>query len=429
MIAQLLIFLLFTAIGAWLITKIKFFKASLLKPTTLVSLYFIKVGVGIAYAWAMLQQQTSSGLPTDTLKYFEYSIADTDLLFNNPKLFFSDLFVNQYGKDGFNTIWASTGSFWADFKNWIFIKALALLNVITNKNYLANLAIVNFICFYGWMALYKIATNVLNLNKTISLLIVFAIPSTLFWHSGLHKDAFIFNSVALAIYAIFNFWQTKAVKYFLLFGLHLLVLFLFRMYTLIFLLVGISVAYGVIKKQLRLSYALLGFGLFSLATIALASYLPDSLNVIKIFQLKQSEFLKIKAASDINPIEISNLPLAFILQTPLAFVNCWFPTSFINYKNLSSLFTSLESFIIYLCFVLTSINTLILRRKKPTVINKTQLGFIGLVIGFTLITSIVVGFINVNVGSIIRYKSLLYPYILMATYFTLNQFTFNKLKA
>jgi hypothetical protein len=413
------IVLLYSIVCGYAICNIPFFKKSNIPKPYLVSLFYIKIMAGIAYALLMKYQEQKSGLPTDTWKYFYYSIDDTNLLLSNPKKFFTDLFVNQYGNNGYHTFWASDGSFWADFRNWIYIKIIAIINVITNKNYVANLVVVNFLCFWGWVALYKILHSYLRLTMWASIILTFFIPSTLFWNSALHKDAFLFNSICLSIYLVFKSIDTRNIKPLLYLIFHITVIICFRFYSLIYLFTGLTAIYIMVYTKLSVK-KMLGIGLvLFFVVIAISPLLPPGFSMPQIFLDKQSEFKKIEAASDFTPIAIETEPFAFIQQVPVALYNSICQPGINSIKQVSYVLPAIESLITLISFVLLIMG--IFTKKISNRLQPFEKYFIVFTLFYCFINFIALGFININVGSIVRYKSILLPFVFSATYSILHK--------
>lgn len=406
-----------------IIISIPFFKKSGISNQILISLFFIKIIVGIIYGLLMWWQQEKSGLPTDTWKYFEYSIDDTNLLIQDPKKFFNDLFVNQYGDNGFSTFWASSGSFWADFKNWVYIKIIAILNIITNKNYVANVVLINFLSFAGWVALFKLMHQHLQISKWLSIALVFFIPSTLFWNSGLHKDAFLCNSIFFSIYLFFKLLHkiNKKTVFFLL--IHVVIIFCFRFYSLVYLFTGFVTVYCIYQFKTSLRFLFVGFIAMFMGLILCSSFLSPSFSIPHIFLDKQQEFQKITSTSDFNIEPVSIQPLEFISQLPIALYHSMVMPTIKQVNKATYVFPAIESICCILSFTVLAMSMFIKRLKKHQTI--TQQYFIVFTFYFSVISFITLGFINVNLGSIIRYRSILFPCIFCSFFIISKQF-YNK---
>src|SRR5207253_1683986 len=104
-------------------------------------------------------------------------------------------FTNGYEQTG--NLFLHSNSYWNDLKSNVIIKFLALCNVVTFKNYFADIVLFNFMFFFGPVALYRLVKQLFPINKQLLIVSVFLIPSFLFWCSGIHKDGIIFTCIAL----------------------------------------------------------------------------------------------------------------------------------------------------------------------------------------------------------------------------------------
>ena len=409
---QIAIILFYAILCSWALIALPFFKKAKINKPLLISIFYVKILVGIAYAVLMYKQQVNSGLPTDTFKYFNYSLTETNTLLTNPKQFVNTLFINQYGSNGYTTIWASTGSFWADFKNWFFVKILAVVNVATFNNYIANLIIINFLCFFGWVGLYKLLTQLLHIKSWLALLIVFAIPSTLFWNSGLHKDAFIYNSIGCLLWYIYKPSTTNIYKKYGVILFHIFIIFCFRYYTLLFVLVGLAGLLAYKKLQLKMLTILSIYFSLILILIIAAPYLPQSLSITQIFAQKQAEFLKVPASSDFAFTPIPTQAIPFITKIPKALGNVFATPNLYQLKGFSSCIAAVEIYSILLLMLYSII--VFFKNKMHNFLNPTQKEFILFCVLFVFTAAFTLGFINVNIGSIARYRSILLPFVTTA---------------
>jgi hypothetical protein len=190
------LFLVYYSACLYIIAKDTFIKKSNISTTILLLLFSLKIIAGFFYAFyfALPSQINNS----DTWQYFNESIIETDKLLHQPKLFFSELWYNQYANN--SGLFTGIHSYWSDLKATVFTKVLAILNVISFKSYYINLIFFNLFVFYGCIALYKLVVEYFTTKTWILIIAIFLLPSFLFWNSGLHKDGIIFSCIALVLY-------------------------------------------------------------------------------------------------------------------------------------------------------------------------------------------------------------------------------------
>ncbi len=191
-----IVFILYLLLFCLLIPAISFFKNSGLGKGWLTGLFIIKVCAGLAYAWFYSLPAYKPG--SDTWRFFDLSISETDLLLHHPWNFIKELFYYGYEKSG--NLFEGENSYWNDLKDNMMIKLMALVNVFTFKNYYANIIFFNFLFFFGPVAFFRIMNRSYQGKKILLIAFVFLIPSFLFWCSGIHKDGLIFSAIALIMY-------------------------------------------------------------------------------------------------------------------------------------------------------------------------------------------------------------------------------------
>src|SRR5688572_14061896 len=105
----------------------------------------IKILLGALYGYIYLHYYNGD----DTWRHHAYSIRETELLLSDPLQFF----INEYTPahalaDG--TGWKQVVQLYlADLQYALFIKSFAILNLITQGNYYANMAVFNVVVFFG----------------------------------------------------------------------------------------------------------------------------------------------------------------------------------------------------------------------------------------------------------------------------------------
>ncbi len=186
----------------------------------------IKISAGIFYGWFYSLSAYKPG--SDTWRYFDLSKPETDWLLKDPVGFIKDLFHYSYQQSG--NIFSGENSYWNDLKSNTIIKLMAVFNVFTSKNYYANIIFFNFLFFFGPVAFFRVMNKLYPQKKLLLILVIFFMPSFLFWCSGSHKDGLIFSAISLSIY----FFQAQLMqkkfnlKYSLLIVICFLTLFVLR---------------------------------------------------------------------------------------------------------------------------------------------------------------------------------------------------------
>lgn len=380
----------------FLIYKLNFFKKLEIPFYLLISLFIIKILAGFIYAKFYLQPQYA--VLADTWRYYSLSVDEMYKLINNPSLFFSEIFNSSFAK---NNIFISTDSYWNDLKTILPIKTFALLNLVTNKNYYINMMILNFISLFGMFNLLKIFSHYYPAKKSLQLMGIFMVPSFLFWNSGLHKDVIIFTVLSYSIFFFFKILVQFKKKYLSYLLLSLIILFILKNY-LVFILILSFIAWLLFEKlQFKkiVIIAIIGVGFFSLFFIS--TQLKPKYNIAHYISLKQQEFKTINGNS---VIELPNIEPTFsglIKYFPFAINVSFFQP---NYSSSNSLFVITSStelllllFLVFYCFA-----------KRTKQLNS----FAFFILFFCVIVLLISGYTVTFFGSIIRYRSIIWPLII-----------------
>ena len=160
---EYLLFVGYLVLFAWLVTKTRFFTASGLSKPQLVIIFLLKVIVGIFYGWIGLYYGGLAKM-SDTWFYHHNGIIEYQLLGNDPKEYFTNLFHNPY-ETGIQNFFGSTDSYWNDLKANFFIKVLSIFDIFSFGHYYINVIFYSFISLFGPMAIYRVMTDIFPEEK------------------------------------------------------------------------------------------------------------------------------------------------------------------------------------------------------------------------------------------------------------------------
>jgi hypothetical protein len=401
-VQTLIVFTIYVIFFNWLITRIAFIKNSGLSSTSLIILFSLKIIAGLIYAWFYLQP--AYYYTSDTWHYFELSKTETNWLLNDPVGFFKDIFTYGYQSSG--NLFSGTNSYWNDLKSTVIVKLLAICNVLTFKNYFADLVWFNLIFFAGCVMFYAFLQRLFTLKKILLISCVFLIPSFLFWCSGIHKDGLIFFSLALIVSHFYRLLKNKKINLSSLLTLLFAFLLLFALrssmvvISLPALLVWFLIYYypGKTKRIIIVTYSL-GILLFFLsAKIAPAINLPQY--VIE----KQKEFKSLSGGSQILVPLLENNALSFLEFLPTAIDIAFFRPHITEVKNFAYFPSALEIFALWSFMIIALLKAL---RKK---ITDAQRAFIFFCFCFSISFLLLAGYTITFSGAIVRYRAVVLPF-------------------
>ncbi len=395
------LFIIYLITFCYLLTKIKFVKNSGLYIPLIILLFLIKVFAGLFMGWASfkLYPQGSDYVLLSNEGWKEFIFLKSD-----PLGFIKDLFQSPYGHYG--GFFSSSDSYWNNLRNNLLIKAVAVFNILSNGNFYINSLFFNFFGFFGHVALYRIFINIYPGKKTLVLIGAFLIPSTLYFSSALQKDNVIFLMLALFSYALF--FNSIEFKYrrLLLLILAAFIIFFIRNYVL-FALIPASFAF-ILSRKTKWAYTITYTALF-LLLISL-SFIP-SLNPLQIIANKQHAFFNLGFAN--SKIVLGYLEpsvKSFFLNFPQVFVNILLNPMPWNFSSAPGIALGIEWIFFLGLFIYFLFN------REPTQKNS----FLNYSILFAITIFLLVGYIVPNLGSIIRYRSIYLPYLLIPLICSIN---------
>lgn len=326
------------------------------------------------------------------------------MLINDPVQFVKEFFQSNYGNYG--NFLGSSQSYWNDLGEKFLFKLLAFTNIITQGNYYLNAIFVNTVAFLGSVLLYKVFLAVYK-SRFIALFCSFLIPSTLIFSSGIHKDAEIFFLVCVFVYCLYfglNDKMTFKRMFFLM--LSMLLMILIKDYVGLTMLFSCLVLITTTKLKIKPVKSFIGFSIISVLLLITTFYIPPKYNPVKKLSEKQEKMLSIGAAK--TQIEIGILKpntQSLIQNIPHALKNTvLLPTAFKNANNVILVF-AIENIL----FLLLFFAALYKPEKKIT-----KLPFFYFSITAIFILFLIVGLTTPNLGTIVRYRSIVLPFLTAA---------------
>ena len=413
-----LLFAAYLILFAWLITKVKFFTNSGLTTSQLIIIFLLKVMAGIFYGWIGVYYGQMAQM-VDTWAYHYESIKENHLLKTDPGEFFSSLLRNTY-EGGYTNFLISKNSWWNDLKANFFIKIMALFNLFSFGHYYINLIFYSFLTLFGPVAIYRVMQNVFPTRRIAVLLATFLIPSFIYWTSGLHKDGFIFLGFALIAYHLYFGFKEKKFSFYrvtaIFFGFILvLILRNFLILTLIPAIIAWVLAAKLRYKPIAVYsvvYLVTGFIFFT------AKYVHPKFDLPEAVVIKQKEFLSLGGGSAVAVNELKPTFTSFLQNAPQAFALSTIRPYPSDVHHLLSLAAAMEINILLLLFVV-----FLFWRKNGVSLNP----FLLFCLFFSFSILMMIGY-SVNVlGAIVRYRSIVFPFLIVPMIATIDWTKINKL--
>jgi hypothetical protein len=352
---------------------------------------------------------------SDTFRYFDDSYFLHQLLLENPKEYFLVMIgVRSEVRESIPLLEAMTNWFPALRSpmyndNRTVIRINAIMHWFSFGSYYVHMCLFAFMGFVGQIFIFKAFQKYFDGKEFLLGLVVFLIPSLVFWTSGILKEGPLFLALGLLLYLMEkvarNGFSKKEVAL-----VALLFLFLFHMKFYVgLMLVPVFSLYLVFNKWTKTERWKLVFynysSYFVLATIW--HFIRFKWSLFTVFKWKKKDFQGLAESMDARSlIETYNLEdnaLSFIVNIPQGLFNALFRPFVWEAYSLLILMNAIENLMLLgfmgVCFYF---------RKK---VRFSDMSLCFLVYALSLL--VVVGMVTPIMGSLVRYKIPALPFLLM----------------
>lgn len=397
MFLSVLLFIFYTAVFLFFLYRLSLKKTFALSFKAASLAFLAKIAAGCAYGYFFLHYYGGD----DTWKYHAEGLKELSLLKTNPIHFLtSGIFPEGYNGNQLQAIFDSTHSFVKDLELTLLFKLLAVFDFFSWGNYYVNVVFYNMIVFSGSYVLYKMFCIKYPEKKLLWLLVVFYLPATLFWTSGIRKDGLCFAIICGLLYQLFILFEKEvSVKRITLAVLLFVLLFLIRNY-LALPFIPIVIAYSFYNKKKKNATAIfcsvlvIGAILFFSTTVISTHYnLP-----LKMAE-RQQAFLELKGGSYLPIDTLQGSFSSYMKILPTALNHVFIRPYMREAGNLLYLFSFLNSIL----FFVIMMRVFIKPEKNCVKIFNTP--FILSLLTIALLNYIIIGYTVPFLGAIVRYKA------------------------
>jgi hypothetical protein len=398
-----LLFIFYSVLFCWLITRIKFFRKSGLSDQTLIFLFIIRIFSLLVGCYFNLYVLPVS----DSLTFHHMGIEEFNLLFKNPHEYFINIFNNPY-VHGYSRLLEDSNSFWNNLRTNLIAKMLSVIDFFSFKNFWINTLFFNFFVFFGSVALYKVFISIFPKGVFQLIFCIFLLPSALFFSAMIHRDGLILLSLSMIVYHLFFLMRSHQIstKGILIITFFLLLIFLLRNFVFLALIPAIIawILASKFPKKAFLSFAIV----YALTTIlfftsGLVSVKTDLPNYVA---QRQESFIKIGKAgsSTLNVEKLKPTLKGFVVNAPQAFNLALMRPYLSKIGNLQFSPFALEIFLMEILFFL-----LVFFHKRDQLINPV----VYFSLFFSLTMLMMAGFTVPIMGAIVRYRSIYFIFLLI----------------
>ena len=397
---HILLFIFYTVLFSYCITRIPFIKKTGLSRKLLIIFFLLKIIGGCLYGYIHAR---SSDYPErfDTWKFHYQSIEQTELLKTDPAAFFSELFRNPY-PGGVQKIFQIVNSYWNDLKFIFMVKLLAILNLFSFKNYYVNVVLLSFITFFGPVAIYRVFTAVVNKNHLLVAAGCFLIPSMIFWAGGIHKEGLLILSLGLFCFHFRKLIHGEKIWRGLIICFSCTVLIFILRNNVLFGLIPSACAWALAERRPQKT-GLIFASVFTLFMIAFftSKYFVPRIDLPYSVRLRQLEFISLGGNTAVRVDSLEPNLKGFIHNLPSS-VNISFLKPYPGEGGMNYIPFTLESVLLVALILL-----MVVSYDKSV----RQIPFLSFSIAISVVMFLVIGYTVPNIGAVVRYKSVVYPFL------------------
>ena len=405
--------LIYLAFFLWLIGKLNYFKIAGFSALSLQFAFLLKAFCGLVI-YLIYTYYYPVRMEADTFKYFDDSMYLYNALWEHPldylKMLFginceNDYFLKHYYSDMYNWYRSYDNGLLND--NRLVIRLNAFVRLFSFGNYYVHSLFFNFLTFIGSYSLARLFL-VFSESKWKTYLVVFLIPSFVFWSAGILKESiliFALGSFTWNVYKLISGSHKISTYLWILFLIP--ILFVMKFYVFVALIPAILAWWISQKTKRTISIHLVTIVACLLVALGIGTIFP-TYNFLVIMAAKQGDFINLanflKVNSSIYMDYLEPNLWSFIKASPKAFINTltrpW-PTELKGILFYPPLFENL--FIIFILFIGW------FYRKK---VNPQQWKFIVFCLTFSILLFVIIGLTTPIIGAIVRYKIPAIPFLI-----------------
>ncbi|MBK8846706.1 MAG: hypothetical protein IPO27_09275 [Bacteroidetes bacterium] len=291
--------------------------------------------------------------------------------------------------------------------NHVMIIMNAGLILVSAGDYLIQMMFFTFLSFVGLMALFKVFSKYSQTPPGVLFVLLFLLPSILFWTSGILKEALTIFGLGLMIFH-FSKFISNAATYLDLIGIIAVMLMLaFLKFYVVLIVLPCLLILSIVRKLIKrhsvsIAWWFAGVSLFYLLMFLFSHYV-GSINVLTALIEKRKAFIvlaqQMNAGSYFSTPDFSNYS-QLIVALPRAFINTLL-RPFSDWSNPFIVISAIENAVVLLLTLVAMYN-----RKKQTDLNLLCVSVV--VAGFSLL-----GLIVPVEGALVRYKSIFLPFLMI----------------
>jgi len=394
-------YLLFGTILLHIIIRRKIFPFTIYHTSAIV---LFKILLGCLYGWVFLHFYNGD----DTWNYFNESREETNLLMHHPIRFLQPFWPSYYLQITGYHGWDALVLYIKDFERLFFIKGLAILNLLSGKNYYIDLLLFEFLIIAGPLLLFKLLAREFPQRIGMYFLLVFFIPSVVFWCSGIRAEGLLLFFMALMMYNGQAYTRKPGIRRAIGVLSGFLGLFLIR-YQFLAVFLPAFLAYLIsIKKDETTPRYFNRVYLAALVIFGISLFLPPAYQFSRPLQHTQYKFFLLNGNTRYKLDTLKPGPVSFLKILPQAVTNSILRPYPWEGKNLLQSISSVE-----VLFVLAGLLFFIVSPDRKKQVSHPVYW---LFLFYSLTQLVSIGYTVPFPGAIVRYRSIAFLLLILFLY-------------
>lgn len=408
--------------------KWAFFSNSDISTTQLWLLFSFKLIIGFGLTWVYTAYYTNR-LEADIFKYFDDSEIMYNALYANPVDFFKMLF--GYGNDNEYFL----HNYYIEMNNWdrvyesstyndsrTIIRFNAIIRLFSGGNFHIHTFFFTALSMIGFTAIFRSFKDYFSNKKGALIIVVFLIPSVIFWSSGALKESILIFAMGILIYTLKHLTEQKTkIKLLILFILSFILLFFIKFYVLLALLPCLIGYFVCLKFQIKHPLIVYCSVVMVFTILAFNSKeIPPHFDFVETLITKQKNFIRLAEVTEPGSrFQLTKLEPTFlgvVRAVPEAIVNCFIRPLITKGNQFIFLPSIIENtFLVALLFL--SMFSGLKQKEKLSIETKNMFWFS---VFFTIILFTIIGLTTPVSGALVRYKIPALPFLGIAILTFLN---------
>ena len=423
-----LLLIFYVLLFFWILKKWRFFSDSGITTTRLWILFSIKLVIGFGLTWIYTTYYTNR-LEADIFKYFDDSEVMYNALYSNPVDFFFLFF--GYGNDHehfFNSYYLKMNNWDRTYESSTYndsrtiIRFNAMIRLFSMGNFHIHTLFFTCLSMIGFTGIFRSFKGFFSNKQGALIIVVFLIPSVIFWSSGALKESVLIFGMGILIYSLKQLTEQKTnIKLLTLFILSFILLFFIKFYVLLALFPCVIGYFISVKFQIKHPLTIYSSVVLVFSVLVFNSKeIPPHFDFLETLVTKQKDFIRLAEVTDSgSQFKLTRLEPSFIgivKVVPEALLNCCIRPLPQSGKSLVYLPSIIENIIILLSIFLAVFS--IFKRKVTLTLEAKNMVWFSLV--FTMLLFTIIGLTTPVSGALVRYKIPAMPFLGIAILTFLN---------